>query len=144
MTQQTQTPRSASGVASPMHRPGLVLFAAVMMFVVSAFLVIVSIAEWSNSFWLYDKNFTVVGNHLAFWGFVDFVIACVSAYAAYMLLDGRRVGQVLALTFAGVSAIRWLFYIPADPWLALAIIGIDALVIYGLTAHDEWFSRATI
>jgi len=144
MTQQMQSARSTSGIASPMQRPGLVLFSAVMMFVVSAFLLIVAISEWADSFWLYDKNFTVIGNHLAFWGFVDFVIACVSAYAAYMLLDGRRVGQVLALTFAGISAIRWLFYIPADPWLALAILGIDALIIYGVTAHDDWFARTTV
>ena len=122
------------------HRPGLVLFSAVMLFTLSGFLVVVAITEWSNSFWLYDKNFTVVGNHLAFWGFVDFVIACLSAYAAYMLLDGRRVGQVLGLTFAGISAIRWLFYIPADPWLSLAVIAIDSLIIYALTAHDEWFA----
>src|SRR3954465_1373807 len=141
MTQQVQYPRSASGMTSQMHRPGLVLFPAVMLFTLSGFLVIVAISEWANSFWLYDKNFTVVGNHLAYWGFVDFASGCVSAAAAYMILDGRRVGQVLGLMFAGISAIRWLFYIPADPWLALAVIAIDSLVIYALTAHDEWFAR---
>ena len=126
-------------MTSQVHRPGLVLFSAVMLFTLSGFLVIVSITEWSNSFWLYDKNFTVVGNHLAFWGFVDFVIACLSAYAAYMLLDGRRVGQVLGLTFAGISAIRWLFYIPASPVLAVVIIVLDVLVIYGLAKYTDYF-----
>jgi hypothetical protein len=139
MTQQLQ---ARSGPAGTQHRPGLVLFSMVMLGTLSAFLVVVSISEWADSFWLYERSFTIAGNHLVVWGFIDFVLACVAAYAAVMLWDGRRIGQVLALVFAGLSGVRWLFYIPADPWLALAILTIDGLVIYGLTAHDEWFSRA--
>src|SRR4051812_5942239 len=143
MTQQMQAGRASLSVTHD-HRPGLVTFAAVMMFVVSAFLVVVAISEWADSVWLYQRNFNVVGNHLIFWGFVDFVIAAVSAYGAFMLLAGRRSGQVLTLIFAGISAVRWLFYIPADPWLAIAILVIDTMIIYGLTAHDEWFATGTI
>jgi len=122
------------------HRPGLVTFAMVLMFVVSGFLLVVAINEWADSVWLYQRNFDLVGNNLVFWGFVDFILAAGSAYSAFQLKYGGRSGQVLTLTFAGISAVRWFFYIPADPWLALAILAIDGLVIYGLTAHDEWFA----
>jgi hypothetical protein len=123
------------------RRPALVTFAAVMMFILSAFYLIASITEWSNSLWLYSQSFSVGGSRIVFWGFVDFVLACFTAWVAFALLDGRRGGQIWGFVFAGISLVRWLFYVPADPWLAVSIMTIDALVIYGLAVNDEWFAR---
>lgn len=122
-------------------RPGLVTFSAVMMFILAGFLTIAAISEWSNSVWLYQRDFEVAGSRLVFWGFVDIALAILSAYTGYLLWEGRRGGQVLGFLFAGVSFIRWLFYIPADPWLAFAILIIDGIVIYALAANDDWFRR---
>src|SRR5205809_5247056 len=110
MTQQVSAGRVPTG-ASRGHMPGLVLFSQVMMFIVAGFLLVVAISEWADSFWLYERSFTIAGNHLVVWGFIDFVLACGAAYGAFALKDGKRTGQIITLTFAGVSAIRWLFYI---------------------------------
>jgi hypothetical protein len=139
MSQQTETTEVV--FVEENYRPGMVTFAAVMMFTLATFYVIAAITEWSNSIWLYQRNFSVAGSHLVFWGFVDGGLALLSAYAGYRILTGGRAGQVIGLVFAGLSFVRWMFYIPADPWLALAILAVDGLIIYGLTAHDEWFAR---
>jgi hypothetical protein len=144
MTQKVQSSQSAPLVMKEPLRPGLITFTAVMMWVLSGFYVIAAITEWANSSWLYQQNFSVGGSRLVVWGFIDFGIAVLSVYGGYLLLVGHRAGQVLAFAFVGVSFMRWMFYIPADPWLALAILAVDAMMIYGLSAHDDWFaSRQT-
>jgi hypothetical protein len=140
MTQSVQT-RVDTPLVVVERRPTLVTFSAVMLFILAGFYLIASITEWSNSAWLYQRDFSVGGSKLVFWGFVDIVLTLVTAYGGYLLLAGRRGGQVLGFTFAGISFLRWLFYIPADPWLAIVILTLDALVIYALSAHDQWFNR---
>ncbi len=144
MTQQVQAPPQPPVVITEERRPGLVTFAGVMLFVLAAFYTIAAITEWSNSVWLYQRDFSVAGSHLVFWGFVDIGLALLSAYGGYLLIIGRRAGQTLGFLFAGISFVRWMFYIPADPWLAIAILLVDGLIIYGLAAHDEWFQSRPV
>jgi hypothetical protein len=122
------------------RRPGLITFAAVMLFILSFFYLIAAITEWSNSVWLYQRDFKVVGSRLIFWGFVDIALCALSAYGGYLLWMGRRAGQILGFLFAGISFVRWMFYIPADPWLAISIMVVDAFIIYGLATNDEYFA----
>ena len=138
MTTMTN-PTIPSRVYGP-RRPGLVTFAAVMLFILSFFYLIAAITEWSNSVWLYQRDFHVAGSRLIFWGFVDIVLCGLSAYGGYLLWMGRRAGQILGFLFAGISFVRWMFYIPADPWLAVSIMVIDGLIIYGLATSDEYFA----
>src|SRR5437763_708768 len=119
MTQKIQSTESVPLVVSEPRRPGLVTFTGVMLCVLAGFYVVAAITEWSNSAWLYQANFSVGGSKLVFWGFVDFGLAILSLYAAYMLWAGHRAGQVIGFGFVGISFVRWMFYIPADPWLAL-------------------------
>ena len=37
--------------------------------------------------------------------------------------------------FAGINAVIQLLYLPAYPWLSLAIFAVDVLVIYGLVTY---------
>jgi hypothetical protein len=39
--------------------------------------------------------------------------------------------------FAGLGAVRWLFVIPAAPVLAVVVIALCVMVIYGLTKYSE-------
>lgn len=140
MTTQMTHPTISPRVYGP-RRPGLVTFAAVMLFILSFFYLIAAITEWSNSVWLYDRDFHVAGSRLIFWGFVDAGLCALSVYGGYLLWAGRRAGQILGFAFAGVSFVRWMFYIPADPWLAVAIMAVNGLIIYGLATSDEWFAE---
>src|SRR4051794_40850104 len=68
------------------RRPAMVTFAAVIMFTLALFLTIAAITEWANSVWLYQRDFSVAGSHLVFWGFVDFGLAMLSAAGGYLIL----------------------------------------------------------
>jgi hypothetical protein len=37
-----------------------------------------------------------------------------------------------------LGAIRWLFYIPVTPVLAIVIIVLDVLIIYGRATHSNY------
>jgi hypothetical protein len=135
----TQTSEPPPVIVREPRRPGLVTFAAVIAYTMAGFFTIAAITEWTNSVWLYQRDFSVAGSHLVFWGFVDIAIAALSAATGYLLFKGSRVGQLLGFFFAGISFIRWMFYIPADPWLAISILVVDGLIIYALATNDEWF-----
>jgi hypothetical protein len=41
-----------------------------------------------------------------------------------------------------MSTRPWFFYIPAAPWTAVVVIVVNILIIYGLSAHSEYFRAA--
>ena len=47
------------------------------------------------------------------------------------------------MVVAGVSVVRWLFYLPIVPVTAVVIIAIDVLIIYALVAHEVFFRAGT-
>src|SRR5262249_8153524 len=130
------------------RRPGLVTFAAIMLFLVAGFQIVWAIVEYANAAWItanYGVNgYVAFGGYYWIWGTIDIVLALVAFYAGYDLLRGGRFGQVVGFTIASVSAIRWFFYLPAVPWVAIVIIAIDVLVIYGLVAHADYFSSSPL
>ena len=73
---------------------------------------------------------------------LDTIFALVAFYAGFDLLRGGVYGQIVGILIATFSAIRWFFYLPSAPWIAVVIIAIDVLIIYGLVAHSEYFSEA--
>jgi hypothetical protein len=44
--------------------------------------------------------------------------------------------------FAVVGAIRWLFVIPAAPVLAVVVIALCVMVIYGLSKYSDYSEGA--
>jgi hypothetical protein len=124
------------------RRPGLVTFAAIMMFVLGGFQLTWALIEFWNGATIATYTYGTFGNYLWVWGLVDIVLALIALYAGYDLLRGGTFGQVVGLIIAGVSAIRWFFYLPAAPWAAVVIIAVDVLIIYGLVAHSDYFADA--
>lgn len=125
------------------RRPGLVTFAAIMMFILAGFeltwaiiQIVYAIAGYS---WIVT-TYGTFGGYLWIWGIVDLLMAAVAFYAGVDLLRGGAFGQVVGLIIAGFSAIRWFFYLPAMPWIAVVIIAVDVIIIYGLVAHAEYFT----
>jgi hypothetical protein len=49
---------------------------------------------------------------------------------------------VMGYLFAVVGAIRWLFVIPAAPILAVVVIALCVMVIYGLSETSEYSRSA--
>jgi hypothetical protein len=121
-----------------------VTFAVVYSFVIAGFYVLVALTEFANSYWFYTAPSDVydfAGSHLLWWGIFDTAMAALFVIAGFSLLRRGLFGFFVTLTAAGISAMRWLFYIPHDPWLSISAIAIDGLVIWGLCSSMDYFTE---
>src|SRR4051794_20071542 len=126
-----------------MGRPGLITFAAVMMFALGGFHVLLAISEFARSTWVLSRlDIELVIPIFIIWGIIDLVIGLIALFAAVSILRGGLFGLTTEFVFAAFSAIRWLFYMPVSPVLAVVIIVLDALVIYALSEHSDYFQGA--
>jgi hypothetical protein len=134
----------AQPAAKEARRPGLVTFAAVMLFFESGFSVVWALVAFAQPAWLRNAysayGFSTQSSSIAWaWGFLDLLVAAIAVYAGVGVLRGGAFAQIIGLSVAGLSALRWFFFLPVAPWVAITIIAIDVLVVYGLVAHSEYF-----
>jgi len=120
-----------------MHRPGIVTFAAIMMFVVAGLEALSALLNFAGTGWWVTDAGNLVYANFVFWGFLDLIIAVIALYAGIDLLRGGTYGLVMGYLFAVVAAIRWLFVIPAAPVLAVVVVALCVMVIYGLTKYSD-------
>src|SRR5215208_3793113 len=133
------------GVSDPMERsgamvtrrPGMVTFAAIIMFMVAGFEVLSAILAFAGTGWWVTDMGNLVYTNFVLWGVLDLIIALIALYAGIDLLRGGPFGLVMGYLFAGLGAIRWLFVIPAAPVLAVVVIALCVMVIYGLAKYSE-------
>jgi hypothetical protein len=123
------------------HRPGLLTFAAVVMFMVAGFEALSAILAFAGTGWWVTEAGNLVYANFVLWGIVDSIIALIALFAGIDLLRGGGFGRGMAYVFAVVGAIRWLFVIPAAPVLAVVVIALCVMVIYALS-KDSDYSRA--
>lgn len=103
------------------------------------------IAAVANGLWAwaaFDKaaylpEGSLLVSNLAFWGSVSIVAAVVALIGSGMLLVRARGAAMYGCVVAALSAVFWLFALPLLPIWSLLIIGIDALIIYGLATSTE-------
>lgn len=120
-------------------RPAMVTFAAVMMFLLAGLQATWAIVEFFNVAWIAGTTYGTFGGYLWIWAILDLLIAGFSFYAGYDILSGGTFGYIYGVVVAGVSAIRWFFYLPAAPVLGVVVIAIDILIIYGLVGNSDYF-----
>ena len=130
------------GTRAVTHRPGVLTFAAVMMFVVAGFEALSALLAFAGTGWWVTSMGDLVYANFVFWGIVDLIIALIALYAGISLLRGGTFGLVMGYLFAAVAAIRWLFVIPAAPVLAVVVIALCVMVIYGLSKHSDYSEGA--
>ncbi len=130
---------SQTSSASPVgRRPALVTFSAILLFLLGGFEFLLSVTEFFRYAFgtlppLVDVNYSI------FWGLLDALYAIVLIYAGYELLRGQAIGRLIALIVAVFAAIRWFFYLWYVPWAAALVIGICILVIYAMSANEDYF-----
>jgi hypothetical protein len=120
------------------RRPALVTFAAILLFLLGGFELVIAITEFFRYAFgtlppLADATYSI------FWGILDVLYAIVLIYAGYALLQGQAVGRLIGLIVAVFAAIRWFFYLWYVPWTAALVIGICLLIIYGLVRNEAYF-----
>ena len=133
---ETSDPMEYSGGAVA-RRPGMVTFAAVIMFMVAGFEVLSAILAFVGTGWWATASGDLVYANFVFWGILDLIIALIALYAGIDLLRGGAFGVVMGYLFAGLGAIRWLFVIPAAPILSVVVIALCVMVIYGIAKYSE-------
>jgi hypothetical protein len=128
--------REVQGSTTP--RPDMVTFAAAVMFALGGFHVLLAISEFARSTWVLSRlDVELFVPILVVLGILDLIIGAIALYAGFSLLRGGAFGLIAGFAFAVLGIIRWLFYIPVSPVLAVVIIALDVLVIYGLTRYYE-------
>ena len=137
-----------SGMESPVRsratahrRPGMLTFAAVVMFVVAGFEALAALLDFAGTGWWVTAAGNLVYANFAFWGILDLIIAIIALYAGIEILRGGTYGIVVGYLFAVVGAIRWLFVIPAAPVLAVVVVALCVMVVYGLAEHSDYFDE---
>jgi hypothetical protein len=123
--------------AATHRRPGMVTFAAVLMFVVAGLEALSALLAFTGTGWWVTEAGNLVYASFVFWGILDLIIALIALYAGIDLLRGGTFGIVMGYLFAVVGAIRWFFVIPAAPVLAVVVIALCVMVIYGLANYSE-------
>src|SRR5215216_5317515 len=130
--------RSGGTVA---RRPGMVTFAAVIMFMVAGFEVLSAILAFAGTGWWVTDMGNLVYTNFVFWGVLDLIIALIALYAGIDILRGGTYGLVVGYIFAVVGAIRWLFVIPAAPVLAVVVVALCVMVVYSLARYTDYFDE---
>ena len=123
------------------RRPGILTFAAVMMFIVAGLEALSALLEFAGTGWWVTSTGDLLYTNFVFWGILDLIIAAIALYAGIDILRGGTNGLFLGYLFAVVGAIRWLFVIPAAPVLSVVVIALCVMVIYGLAQHSDYFEE---
>jgi hypothetical protein len=131
-----------AGARATTHRPGVLTFVAVLMFIVVGFEALTALLAFAGTGWWVTASGNLVYASFVFWGILDTIIALIALYAGIDLLRGGAFGRVMGYLFAGLGAIRWLFVIPAAPVLAVVVIALCVMVIYGLAKHSDYSESA--
>ena len=137
MTSATVRPDSGAGGRHAEGRGyGLIFFASILLLVVGFFNMIYGIAAIANSH-VFVANAHYVFADLRTWGWITLIIAVLQLAAAGGILVGNQLARWFAVVMVGLSAIDMMFFIPAYPFWALAIIAMDVVALYGLCAYGS-------
>jgi len=137
MTSATYKPAPDTGGRHAQARGyGMIIFAAVVMFVIGFFNMLYGIAAIANSHIFIGNARYVVGD-LHAWGWTTLIISILQLIAACGILTGNQLARWFAVAVVGLNAIEMMFFLPAYPLWALTIIAVDVVALWGLCAYGS-------
>ena len=135
------TIRHARG-ASHGESYGMIVFAAVLLWVVGIFNVIDGTAAIARSS-VFIGNARYVAGDLRAWGWVVLILGALQVLAGLGVLVGNQVACWFAVAVIGLNAIGQMFFIPSYPFWSLMIIALDVAALWGLCAYGSRERLAT-
>jgi hypothetical protein len=132
--------RAARSTGRQVQGGGLILFASVMLVIIGCFNLIYGIAAIANSH-VFVANAHYVSTNLRTRGWITLIIGVLRLLAAAGVAAGSQLARWFGVAVLGLNAIDMMFFIPAYPFWALAILAADVVALYGLCAYD---SRANL
>jgi hypothetical protein len=114
---------------------GLLLFAALMMFIVGMFQAFTGlVAIFNDEFYLTTRNYLLKFDQTT-WGWVQLILGLVVVGAGSALLAGRTWARAVTIVIAVLTGITMFGFVPYYPLWALLIIALDVTVIWAIAAH---------
>ena len=140
MTESTGSRRATTAPEEPgAWAQGLILFAAVMMFVGGGFQAIAGLAAiFENEFYTVTPNYVLEFDVTA-WGWIHLLLGVIVVFAGYGLLSGQTWARVVGIVLASVSALVNFAFIPYYPFWSLTIIALDVFIIWALATQARAF-----
>ena len=80
------------------------------------------------------------GINLTTWGWFWLIVGVVQIGAGVLVLQRNEWGRWLAMSIAGLSALITVFVIFVFPLWSIAVLTLDALVLYGLVTQVDDFN----
>lgn len=123
-----------------MRRSGVVTFIGVLFLIAALFTIIDGlVALERHGFYIGNENDLVIRDYTA-WGIVLLALGGLQLFVGWGILSRVASAQVVGIILAGISAIFHLAFFVAYPAWSVAILVLDAVIIYGLTVHSDEFS----
>ena len=121
-------------------RSGWVTFAGVTALIVGGYNTLSGIAAIADDDTLAAQASEVLyGIDLTFWGWLWLVVGALQILAGVLVLRRNSWGMALGVAIAGVSALITVFVIFVFPLWAIAVLTLNALVLYGLLSSTDEF-----
>jgi hypothetical protein len=115
---------------------GWAWFTGGLMGLVGLFQVITGIVALAGTgYYTVPARNLVVDAGYSTWGWVHLILGIALLVTGGGLAFGNLVARVAGVALAALSAVVNLVFIPADPFAATLIIGLDVWLIYAITVH---------
>ena len=114
---------------------GWVVFAGVVMFTIGCLNVIQGfVALFKDDVYLVTENGLIATTNYSYWGWALLLWGALMIIVALGLFSGNEGARWIAIGAVVVNVIIQFSWFPAYPLWSLVVIGLDAAVIYALTA----------
>ena len=130
----TSAAHSGTGRATQVEGAGWVRFAGILLMIRGTMNVIYGIGaiDTANVF-VGDARYVFAD--LSTWGWFLVVIGAIQFLAAFSIWNGTQWGRWVGIFSAAANACLQLLWLPAFPFLALALFTMAILVIYALISY---------
>jgi hypothetical protein len=116
------------------HGQGLVTFAGVMLMIAAVLNTVYGIAAIDSANF-FTNNARYVFADLNTFGWFVLALGIIQGFAALAIWRGTAWGRWFGVVCASANAILQMLWIPAAPFLALTIMILDIIAIYGLLVY---------
>jgi hypothetical protein len=127
---------SAGGRHADGRGAGMVLFASILLFVISFFNMLYGIAAIANSHVFVANAHYVIGD-LRAWGWTALILSILQLAAGLGVLAGNQVARWAGVGLVALNLIAQMFFLPAYPFWSLTIIAVDVVALWGLCVYGS-------
>ena len=121
---------------------GWIAFAGVMMIISGALNALYGLIAAVNDEWVVWTNRASLYIDISQWGWIHMILGLVMLLSGIGVFSGNILARTVGVIAASLSLIANFFFIPAYPLWAIAVVTIDVLVIWALTAHGSEMREA--